>query len=73
MKQYKIIDEYQDAIIDEQPLEWKVLVSTEELLDPKNGPSLEILIEQDKPKESEEELGEALSTTPIDSELDKQQ
>ena len=44
-----------DAIIDKWPLEWKVLVSAEELVDIENGHTLDILIDQDKPKESKED------------------
>ena len=62
-------DEELYSIIDEWTLEWKVLVSDEELSNLENRLALEILIDQDKPKESEEKL----QATHIESKLEKQQ
>ena len=65
--QYKLTDEDIDAIIDERLVEWKILVSIEELLDTEVGPLEDIPVEQDKVKEFKEES----SMTPIYSNMER--
>ena len=48
-----MIKEDLDATIAEWPVEWKVSVSEEDLLDPGEGPLTDVLPNQELPKDSE--------------------
>ena len=74
--QYKLSDEELDSIVEEWPKQWNVIVSEDQLLDPEDGPPMDIPKYQEVPKELEDEeksQDETSSTNPMDLELEKHQ